>query len=634
MHAGEPPDPSTPFDEEMQRAEREGLSRRQFLAGIGAMAVGTALHPHIAGAEPGGRRARAAGVPDRPNIVLLITDQERAPQHWPQGWPEANLPARRRLVDTGITFTRAFCNSCMCSPSRSTLLTGLYPMQHGVVDTLTEGGQYSPLEQVLPLDMQNMARMLKSVGYDVVYKGKWHVSKPLTGTEFTPQDAADYGFDGWDPPDAGEDTAPEHFGGGRADNDRRFTDDAVQFLSEVDPSRPFALIVSLVNPHDVLAYPSMYQDDYDLGNLTQGIELPPTIDEDLSSKPSCQKAFLQRTPLVLGALPTDAQRRAYVNFYAYLHTLVDVQIGRILDALEAPRGLNGKDPSLRESTIVIRTADHGEMGLSHGGMRQKAFNVYEESIRVPLIVSNPTLFPTPVSSDSLVSLIDLMPTIATLTNVDRSAWEFRGVDLSPILTDPSATVQNAVHFTFDDQRAGNPSAQQAVPQPNHIRCIRQEGWKYALYFDPEKGEQSEYEMYDLTADPLETNNLANSADPTVQAKRTELHDALMELMVEKGTLPPALSAVEDVDRESAVLRIEEIGYDGGTVTVRLRLAVASFVALDVVDTLGRRLGGRPSIRLETGEHSIQCAVPGPVGVYFCRLRAGDAVVVRKFVHGG
>ena len=93
----------------------------------------------------------------------------------------------------------------------------------------------------------------------------------------------------------------------------------------------------------------------------------------------------------LGALGDRAAKQDYVDFYAYLHRVVDEKIGRLLGALGSP-----DDPgSLRSRTVILRTSDHGEMGLSHGGLRQKIFNAYEETIRVPLVVSNPRMFPQP-----------------------------------------------------------------------------------------------------------------------------------------------------------------------------------------------------------------------------------------------
>ena len=113
----------------------------------------------------------------KPDIILIITDQERATQNFPIGWEKENLHSLTFLKQNGFSFDRAFCNSCMCSPSRATLFTGTYPAQHNVTQTLTFGGDYSPAEVELSNTLPNMARMLIDDGYDVQYRGKWHLSK-------------------------------------------------------------------------------------------------------------------------------------------------------------------------------------------------------------------------------------------------------------------------------------------------------------------------------------------------------------------------------------------------------------------------------------------------------------------------
>ena len=106
------------------------------------------------------------------NVILFLTDQERAVQHFPEGWEERNLPGMTRLRRHGLSFDRAFCNTCMCSPSRASLFTGYFPAQHGVTDTLSFGTRFSPAERVLPRDLPNMATVFAAAGYDVAYKGK------------------------------------------------------------------------------------------------------------------------------------------------------------------------------------------------------------------------------------------------------------------------------------------------------------------------------------------------------------------------------------------------------------------------------------------------------------------------------
>jgi len=166
-------------------------------------------------------------------------------------------------------------------------------------------------------------------------------------------------------------------------------------------------------------------------------------------------------------------------------------------------GKDGNPTELGRSTIIVRTADHGEMGMAHGGQRQKAFNTYEESLRVPLVFSNPVLFPKRYETDNLASLIDLMPTFADLANV-KPVDGLMGHSLAPILHNPenAPAVQEQIVFTYDDVRAGNPNAS-PVNAADRIRCIRETKWKYARYFHAKGSYPEEWEMYDLASDPGE-----------------------------------------------------------------------------------------------------------------------------------
>ena len=156
------------------------------------------------------------------NIVLFLTDQERALQHFPQNWLRQNLPGMRRLRRHGLSFERAFTNACMCSPARSTLMSGYFPAQHGVKYTLEENMPASEYPQVeLPTELANLATVMRAAGYNVVYKGKWHCSKPA-GSEAVPADLQKYGFLRWNPPDAGANQTVPEAGGGFIDNDGRF----------------------------------------------------------------------------------------------------------------------------------------------------------------------------------------------------------------------------------------------------------------------------------------------------------------------------------------------------------------------------------------------------------------------------
>ena len=328
---------------------------------------------------------------------------------------------------------------------------------------------------------------------------------------------------------------------------------------------PFCLVVSLVNPHDVLGYPAQHvRGGYPADGFRDlGVRLPPTVYEDLRDKPSVHELMKMGMAAYLGPLRNERGE------------------ARVRQLLRAPAPGGGRadrqghgalgDPSdpgsVRSRTLIFRCADHGEMGLSHGGLRQKAFNAYEETIHVPLVVSNPVLFPKPAQSDALVSLIDVLPTIA-----ERGGHAARrpgqgprpgadprrpgragarspaahDVDLGPITAHPSPaeSVQDEIHFTYDDHQAA--TALQDVPgQPNRIRADPDGPAPSSRSTSIPSGKKApEYEMYDLERDPDESRNLVDRAHaarpdgPRMPALRSELGQRLDRLMAVNGTAPP------------------------------------------------------------------------------------------------
>lgn len=539
-------------------------NRRDFLKNLLATAAGTQFFGLVT------QQAGAAQLPSAMNLMLILTDQERPPMWIPAGWEEANLPNTVRLKNNGLTFTHAFCCTAMCTPSRISLYTGLYPAQHHSPWTLTEDYQQTPIEPQLDPSLPNLATCLMEAGYDVIFKGKWHASHGVRGVDGTwiEEDISRYGFQEWDAPDAGGDTRIENFGGGDADHDQRFVNDARAFLQgriQNPTGRPFCLVVSLVNPHDVLAYPglpagatgtpSYLEGGYDetwLAATTPPIPLPPTIDENLATnyKPTAHAAIKLVMAGGLGVVATPQVQHEYLNFYGNLMKKVDGQIGELLAEFDNA-GAAGADAL--DNTLIIRTSDHGENGLCHGALRQKTFVGYDEALRVPLIWSNPVLYPSAQSTSALVSHVDLLPTLCALTGVpDWQSKGFAGIDYSSIVLNPAAPpVQNYVLFTFDDIYSGGDAANfpnGTVPPPNCIRMIRTSDFKYVRYFDPAEAEPDQQEFYDLRplggdysvlyGLPLELNNLSLWA----QARRTLLGDTPLELSPEQEAARTLLMA--------------------------------------------------------------------------------------------
>jgi choline-sulfatase len=535
-----------------------GMTRRTLLKGMAAS--GAVL-------QAGMGLTASASTPSLPkNVIVFITDQERKIQHFPANWESENLPGLTRLKQNGLSFENAFTNACMCSPARSTLMSGYFPAQHGVKYTLEEDITETKFQVPLPLDLANVGTVMSAAGFNLVYKGKWHCSKSA-GTCFVPADLVKYGFQGWDPPDAGANQDPSQGGGGGANNDGRFMvgapegqEGVIEFLTSQangKSQQPFFLIVSLVNPHDVLAYPSIWHDAYtatqvcppqeNQGGFGYGpavlegnIGIPETITEDLSTKPTVQAQFLALTIAGLGPLPTQLQQQNYLNFYGNMMKASDNYLVQMLDTLE---NLN-----LLEDTLIIRTSDHGEMGLTHNGQRQKNFNFYEESLRVPLVYSNPTLYKKALTSDALVSHVDFLPTLAGLFNAPsraRAAWQ--GVDYSDQVLKPTGqSVQDYTVFTYDDFQSGQamgpyPGIEPFDPAPNHIVSIREDRYKLAEYYDPAGAVASQWEMYDLQNDPNETQNLAYAGFQRSPEQQNQYERLLGELALVKATRLQPLS---------------------------------------------------------------------------------------------
>lgn len=493
----------------------------------------------------------------KPNIIVILTDQERYETHWPAGWAERNLAANTRLKRHGLTFRKAYTAACECAPSRAVLTTS----EHYPINRVPR----TPPTKGLPAasELLDIGSLLKEkAGYDVIWKGKWHLSPPLKGGhDWTQKDIANvqkkYDIYEWNPPDAG--TAITEYaknpngtvfdclstlGGGFANNDSRFVrgqskdnpketpgygESVLEYLEKIKSTnpaerKPFCLFISLVNPHDVWVYPSHWKaagyNEQDFINM--GIDLPNNQIDDLTTKPSVQlkarNAFNKESPL-----NDVATERGYVNFYAYLNKTVDKHIETILDALDAA--------GLTDDTVIIRTADHGELGLSHG-MREKAYTVYEEMIHIPFIVSNPKMYPSAKTTDSFYCHLDLLPTIAELAQVPHFTQYGKGVSVVPVLKDPAASVQDSILFTYDDLfflPANTPGS--------HIRAIREGDWTYAVYYS-EDGSHFEYEMYNLKHDPKQLHNLLyKDVTPDNKASAQRLHMKLKAKIDQSSALP-------------------------------------------------------------------------------------------------
>ena len=526
-------------------------------------------------------------------------------------------------ADRASASRNAFCNTAMCSPSRATLLTGRYPAQHGV-DADPDRADLRPDPRNAPAvrgdDGRDPAaprraapagahavrprrccgsarapatsrtaprhpqprRLLRGAGYEVAYKGKWHLTQPLSGDgrcwpagrRRTPSDRARLRVRRL----GAARRRREHEGRALRRRQRRRIGEGWDevYTRQVEalarPRRPARAVL----PRGLARQPprrarlpglvpcAAATPTTEFRDL--GVELPPTVDEDLRDKPAVHSLMRMGMTAYLGPL-RDRARAARLR-----QLLRPPAPRRRREDRPPPRRARRPDRprSLRSRTVVVRCADHGEMGLSHGGLRQKTFNAYEETINVPLVVSNPVLFPRPAETDALASLVDVLPTMLTLAGRDgpRRAARPGPVPGARRAAAPSASgcgrggrprrrsLEHPRRRRASRTRSTSPTtttrrrprSQEAPGQPNRVRASAPQRGKYAVYFDPEGQGAGRVRAVRPRARSRRATNLVDRTsgeprDAAARRLRAELGDRLETLMSANGTASPHVQAV-------------------------------------------------------------------------------------------
>ncbi|WP_159885638.1 sulfatase-like hydrolase/transferase [Paenibacillus puerhi] len=430
----------------------------------------------------------------RPNILVLITDQQRADTITSD--TPCEMPNMDMIKKKGVQFKRAYTTNAICSPARASLMTGLYPSRHGMVDcTHTVEPYRADLKPNLPM----WSQQLRESGYTGGYFGKWHVERT--------EKLDTFGFDRYLFNDSEEyksyrnglgmevrnyiDKKVVHHNGYR---DRIFYgvhdepeeasepyflyQQGISFIQDMASSdKPWFSVISTLEPHDPFIVPKAFYDKYD----PEKISLPESYDDDLQNKPG----LYRRLKSVWKDLSETDVRKAIACYYASC-SLIDSQIGRILQALSETGQL--------DNTYIIFTSDHGELLGAHG-LFLKGVPAYEEVYNIPLVISGPHIEPT--VSEAFVSLVDLAPTICEVTGSNVMPL-IDGSSLQPLLTgeaDLNAFPWNEAYAEFHGQRFFYTQ-----------RIVWHDKFKYIFNgFDFD-------ELYDLQADPDERVNLAENQD--------------------------------------------------------------------------------------------------------------------------
>lgn len=392
----------------------------------------------------------------RPNILVLLTDQQRFDTIQALGSAfSAKTPNMDALVREGISFDNAFCTAPVCSPSRSSLITGLYPSQAGIPGNLCPS--IPPLSPALP----TIGKQMRAGGYQTVYHGKWHLGGRIE----------DHGFEVAE----------------QCSHDETTRLIASRFWKDrdwMDNDRPFFHIVSFLNPHDHYFY--------DPRTRVPGFKRP-------WNNTGCGTEGVSAASIEKQADWPEEQWGAYTRFYEQLIERVDADIGETLHQFRCS-GFYG-------NSWIIFASDHGDMAGEHDIPFKGPF-MFEGVTRVPLVIVPPqTHFSGPplIGADDckfqlgrrtqLCSLIDIVPTILDLAEIPIPA-DLPGRSLLPAIRNAQSEAPH--DYVFAEWH-----------QPN-VRMVRSSSWKYIAH------ESGEEELYHLAIDPAEIRNLTRAVEAAEQ----------------------------------------------------------------------------------------------------------------------
>lgn len=503
-------------------------------------------------AEVARRRTTRSG---RPNIVFVFTDQERYRSSWPKGF---SLPGHENLQQRGVTFENHHCPATMCTSSRSVMLTGLTTVDNGMFENCNV-----PYVKDLSTKIPTIGHMLRKLGYYTAYKGKWHLARNFDNNDevLLTAEMEKYGFaDYYHPGDI-----IGHTRGGY-NYDHLVAGSAVTWLRKkgqalTTDSKPWALFVSLVNPHDVMYFNTdlpgqSVQDtgkllahaapapDHPLYKASWDEPLPKSLLEPMNApgRPKAHGEFLKCWDYYLGHIPLEADRwKRFSDYYLNCIRAVDQQVNYLMRELD--------QLGLSDNTIIVFTSDHGEAGGSHG-LHGKGPFAYKETMHLPMLFVHPDV-KGGQSTKALSGHIDLVPTLLSMAGAkpaqaaEVAGRELPGKDLSPVFSNPRAAkvdqVRESVLFTFSGMATNDSEVLRIVSEAKvlgrkPIAQMIREGYrpdmkkrgslrtafdgryKFTRYFAPGERnsprsiedlyQHNDVELFDLQTDPDEVRNLA------------------------------------------------------------------------------------------------------------------------------
>ncbi len=400
----------------------------------------------------------------RPNILIIMTDQQTAEAMSNAGNKELTTPAMDQLAANGVRFTKAYAAQPLCTPSRVSIFSGRMPTETGFVGNREEkDGQW-------PDSLLVMGKIFKNAGYKTGYVGKWHLPIP---TDKVSQHGFEYmeNIENRDFMDAANPAA------------------ATQFM-KANKNEPFLLVASFLNPHDICEWArddNMKMEPFPQAPAPELCPILPSNWRKSENEPAIIRKQQLSNPRTYPSINWEENKwRQYRWTYNRLVEKVDDYVGMILAGL--------KKYGLEDNTIIIFTSDHGDGYAAHQWNQKQV--LYEESAKVPFIVSKMGQWKPRTNDNLICNGIDIMPTILSYAGIKGPSY-LKGADVKKVIDNPQYQLRDTLVIETD-------FADNTTMLGIKGRAVITHQYKYIVY---DKGEIRE-QLFDLQQDPGETNNLA------------------------------------------------------------------------------------------------------------------------------
>ncbi|NBR86775.1 MAG: DUF4976 domain-containing protein [Verrucomicrobia bacterium] len=448
----------------------------------------------------------------RPNILFMLTDDQRWDALGIAGNPHLQTPNMDRLGKEGVYFKNTFCTTSLCSPSRASILSGVYAHTHGVQNNFTE----------YPANFRSFPMQLQSAGYDTAYFGKWHMGEnndqPRPGFNWfvTHKGQGKYFDTEWNINGAGSKVIPGYY-------THIVTEMAEEWLKRDHGGKPWLLMVGHKAPH------SFYFPEPKYSNSFDHVWIPyPESAFRLSDKPLWLQDRIHTWHGIYGPLFEwrkvfpDSRPEAVKDFAnmtrAYWGTLrsVDDSVGRFYELLKQRGEL--------DNTIIVHMGDNGLLNGEHGMVDKRT--MHEASIRIPLLVRYPGLTPPtqPKVIEQQVLTLDMAPSLLELCGA-APLKEIHGKSWVKLVQRGDSTWRKSwfYHYNYEKQ----------FPYTPNVRGVRTDSWKY-IHYPHGDGSPDRHmaELYNMEFDPEERHNLI--ANPKYAPVVKELQAELTKLMKQTG----------------------------------------------------------------------------------------------------